>query len=105
MSIKNACTALAVGFFCLVSLPAQAVIVNYTAFLSPANEVPVVTNAPTATGGGGIIFHYDTTSNLLSWTIAFEGLANDDASLTDGDALVRDGPIILPDGDEAGGEN
>jgi hypothetical protein len=74
MSINNACTALAVGFFCLVSLPAQAVIVNYTAFLSPANEVPVVTNAPTATGGGGIIFQYDTTSNLLSWTIAFEGL-------------------------------
>jgi hypothetical protein len=66
--------ALTVGLSCLVSLPAQAVIINYTAFLSPENEVPAVTNAPTATGGAGIIFQHDATSNLLSWTIAFEGL-------------------------------
>lgn len=62
------------ALFCLVTIPTQAAILNFTSFLSPANEVPPVTNAPGATGGAGIIYQFDTTLNMLSWTIAFEGL-------------------------------
>ena len=75
MSMKNAfAAALAVALTCLVNVPSHASIVNFTSFLSPENEVPAVTTAPDATGGAGIVFSFDTTSNLLAWTISFEGL-------------------------------
>lgn len=73
MNNKFATTLVAV-LFCLVSVPAQSAIVNFTSFLSGANEVPP--NTSTATGGAGIIYQFDTVSNMLSWTIGFEGLTD-----------------------------
>jgi hypothetical protein len=57
--------------------PAQAAIINLTSFLSPANEVTppsLVGDVSNATGGAGLVFSFDTDTNLLSWTISFEGL-------------------------------
>lgn len=60
------------GLFCLLSLPTQAAIINFTSVLSPGNEVPPVTGAEGASGGAGIV--YNDTTMELSWSIAFEGL-------------------------------
>lgn len=62
------------------SLPVQAVVVNYQFPLTVQQEVPAPTIPGLQPAGVGIVA-FDTTSNLLSWTIYYAGLS---------------GPIVAP---------
>ena len=80
--------ALAVGLSCLVSLPAQATIINYTSELSPAA-------GSTAEGGAGIVFAFDDAFNSLSWTISFLNLSDGGATAAHFHSVSSTGPIEI----------
>jgi hypothetical protein len=82
--------AFALALTSMASLPAQAAIINYTSFLSPAS-------GSSANGGAGITFQYDNISNSLSWTIAFEkvGLGTGGATEAHFHSVSQTGPIEI----------
>ncbi|HTN60584.1 MAG TPA: CHRD domain-containing protein, partial [Devosia sp.] len=66
-------TALMLGGFMLAAAPAYAEVVNMSAMLNAASEVPPNDSA----GTGTLEATYDTDSKALTWTVTYEGLSGD----------------------------
>ena len=71
--------------------PVNPTILNFTAALSGANEVPA--NPSTATGNAAAVYNDDT--NKLSVTVTYTGLTPTDAHIHEGGAGVS-GPVVFP---------
>jgi CHRD domain-containing protein len=72
MRISSLAVLLAAGALFAVA-PAYAEVVNMTAELNAASEVPPTDSA----GTGTLEATYDTDSKALTWTVTYEGLTGD----------------------------
>ncbi len=78
----------------LVAAPASAEIVKFEVALSGANQVPPA-NTP---GTGILVAEFDTDTNLLSWTVAYEAMTGPPtAAHFHGPAeLGENAPVVIP---------
>ena len=84
----------------LFSAPVQAEMLNMTAELTGASEVP----ANDSTGTGTLEASYDTETKMLTWTVTYEGLTGDaTAAHFHGPAApdANAGPVVPIEGDLA----
>jgi hypothetical protein len=87
---------IAFAAFLLVAPPAQAETIKLTAALSGKSEVPPIQSA----ASGNADMTLDTTSRMLSWTVAFHDLSGElRAAHFHGQASVTENaPIMVPIG-------
>jgi hypothetical protein len=87
---------IAFAAFLLVAPPAQAEAIKLTAALNGKSEVPPIRSA----ASGNADMTLDTTSRMLSWTVAFHGLSGElRAAHFHGQASVTENaPIMVPIG-------